>query len=393
MKKKPDRYRQHDKLIGEVSSMEKKRLGFGLMRLPLIDKADEGSVDIELSKKLVDAYLESGFNYFDTAWMYCGYQSEPAVKHILTERHPRDSYLLATKLHVNYVDRYEDCDSIFNAQCEKTGVSYFDRYLLHGLNEPRYVKYKEKGCIDWLFEKQAAGLVKEVGFSFHGDPETLEKILDENPGFQFVQIQLNYMDWENESVQSRRCYEILSERKIPIVVMEPVKGGLLVDIPKAFRERFREMHPSWSPASWAIRYVASLDNVETILSGMNSLDMIRDNLASVRSGEPFGEEEKKLVRECAAALSEEKAIQCTGCSYCTSGCPQNIPIPKYFALYNGYKIDQRYDAQGSQGAYYINLINTFGKASDCIGCGQCESICPQGIPIIEDLRKVAADFE
>ncbi len=374
--------------------MQTKKLGFGLMRLPLNDKTNAGDIDVEQVKQMVDRFLERGFTYFDTAWMYCGFQSENATKTALVDRHPRDSYTLATKLHAGYIDSLEDRDRIFNEQLKKTGVTYFDYYLIHGIEASMLPKYEKLDCFRWLLDKKAAGLVKHAGFSFHGSAQLLDEILTKHPEMEFVQLQINYLDWESEWVQSRRCYEVAVKHKKPVIVMEPVKGGTLAKVPKNAEKLFRDREPELSVPSWAIRFAASLDNVMMVLSGMSTLEQMEDNLSYMEDFRPLTEEEKKLTAQVADIINEKTAIPCTGCSYCTEGCPQKIAIPKYFSLYNE---DMREDLEEkgwtANFTQYEILTGRFGKAKDCVECGQCESVCPQHLPIIEKLKEVSAHFD
>ena len=340
-----------------------KKLGFGLMRLPRLNPNDEGSIDLEQTKQMVDIFLQRGFTYFDTAWMYCAFKSENAVKDVLTSRHPRESYTLATKLHAAYIHSLDDRDAIFNTQREKTGVDYFDYYLLH------------------------------MGFSFHDTAEVLDKILTEHPEMEFVQLQINYLDWDSEGVQSRKCYEVATKHGKPVIVMEPVKGGTLAKLPAAAEKLLRATNPEASIPSWAVRFAAGLPNVKMVLSGMSSTEQLLDNTGFMQDFVPLTQQEQAVIAQVVDTINASIAIPCTGCAYCTEGCPMHIAIPKYFSLYNADLQELKDKDFTSQGAYYDNLTLKFGKASDCIGCGQCESVCPQHLPIIENLKRVAKQFE
>lgn len=372
-----------------------KKLGFGLMRLPQVAPAWDAEVDVDAVCKMVDTFIERGFTYFDTALMYCGGHSESATKKFLVDRYPREKFTLATKLHHMFVKTKEDCDKVFNEQLERTGAGFFDYYLVHDINVHSIDVYNKLDVWSWIFQKKQDGLIRHAGFSFHDSPELLDKVLTEHPEFEFVQIQLNYFDYDNPAVRSRECYDICLKHNKPIIIMEPVKGGTLVNVGSDIEKLYKDYAPDLSVASWAIRFAASHKNVEMVLSGMSNMEQVLDNTSYMQNFVPLNEEENAIIKKAVDILNNSKAIPCTGCSYCTNGCPQTIPIPKYFALYNA---DLKQDPEHKQGwtaqlEYYQNIAKTAGKASDCVECGQCEEICPQHLKVIDFLKDVGARFE
>ncbi|MBQ3460123.1 MAG: aldo/keto reductase [Solobacterium sp.] len=371
-----------------------KKLGFGLMRLPRNNPDNAADVDVEQVKKMVDLFMERGFTYFDTAWMYNGFASENVAKEALTDRYPRDSYTLATKLHAGFFNSLEDRDKVFNEQLRKTGAGYFDYYLLHGIEQSMIDKYEEFDCFNWLLDKKAQGLVRHCGFSFHDTPELLDEILTKHPEMEFVQLQLNYLDWKSRWIQSEACYKVAEKHGKPVIVMEPVKGGTLANLPEEAEKLFREHDPEMSVPSWAIRFAASQPNVMVVLSGMSNLEQMDNNTSYMQDFKPLSAEEQQLCFKAAEIINSQITIPCTSCHYCTEGCPMQICIPEYFSIYNE---DMREDL--SKKGWTINFTNyeilskTHGKASDCIGCGQCEGVCPQHLTIIDFLKDVAAHYE
>ena len=363
------------------------KLGFGLMRLP-----HKGpGIDIEQTSKMVDMFLEAGGTYFDTAHVYPG--SEAAAKKALVERHARESFTLATKLNASMlaVSATEKmAKKQFETSLERTGAGYFDYYLLHALDGNNYKRYEKFGIWDFAKEKKAQGLIKHMGFSFHGRPELLDKLLTEHPEAEFVQLQINYADWENIMVLARGNYEVARKYGKPIIVMEPVKGGKLADPPEEVKKLFKSYAPDRSYASWAIRFVASLDGILTVLSGMSTIGQMKDNLSYMGKFEPFNEEEWAIISKAMKIMGEVNDIPCTACNYCTEGCLQQIAIPDIFKAAN-LQLGSGRLAEAK--AAYAAAAPEGRRASDCIGCGQCESVCPQGIPVIKELKRVAEMFE
>ncbi|MBU3202469.1 aldo/keto reductase [Clostridium estertheticum] len=372
--------------------MKEKKFGYGCMRLPLLNKEDQTSFDYELINKLFDTYLEKGFTFFDTAYTYHGYHAEEAMRKALVERHSRDSFQLATKLPLRDFKDSEDMERIFNQQLTNCGVDFFDYYLLHNMGSNVYEKCLKHGAFDFAKKKKAEGKIKVVGMSFHDTPELLEEILSKyGDGLDFVKLQVNYIDWEQPSVQSRRCLEIANKYNKPVAVMEPCKGGTLVNVPKEAEKLMKDYNPAASTASWAIRYAASQKGVFRVLSGMNSMEQVEDNTSFMADFMPLNEEESNIIEKVTKIINENTAVQCTACEYCTHGCPKDIAIPKYFALYNS--IMRTTGSFSSQMVYYNNIAINHGKASECIGCKQCERTCPQHLPITKYLKDVVEKFE
>lgn len=369
-----------------------KKLGFGCMRLPQLSADDATSVDVAQFEKMVDTFIERGFTYFDTAYMYHDFKSECFVREALVKRHPRESFTLASKLPTMMLKAEGDQERIFQEQLEKCGVEFFDYYLLHSLNVSNYRKCERFGSFGFVARMKAEGRVKHMGMSFHDTADVLDQILTAHPEVEFVQLQINYLDWDNASIQSRKCYEVACRHGKPVVVMEPVKGGSLAKLPDEAEAVLRKLRPEASMASWAVRYAASLDGVMMVLSGMSSMEQLDDNTSYMENFEPLNGAERDALERVVGIVNHSIAIPCTACRYCVDGCPMHIAIPDYFALYNADKqsINHIFSVQDT---YYFNLSKKFGKASDCIACRRCEGICPQHLEIVEYLKQVAGRFE
>ncbi len=370
-----------------------RKLGFGLMRLPLKDANNQESIDYEELNKMVDAFIENGFTYFDTALMYHNGISEKAVKKAIVDRYPRESFTITTKMHAGFFKTKEEMDEVFKGQLERTGAGYFDYYLVHDVNRESYPKHEECETFKWAMTKKEEGLIKHVGFSFHDSPEFLEKVLTEHPEAEFVQLQINYLDWKSPAINSEKCHEVAKKFGKKIFVMEPVKGGTLVNVPEEVEKMYKEADPDASMASWAIRYAASLDNVEIVLSGMSNLSQLKDNMSYMRDFQPLSEAEKEMVNKAGDIIRSDIKIPCTGCSYCTFKCPMKIDIPRFFSLYNmDLKQGNERGGWSPQVEYYNLHCMSNSKPGDCIKCGKCEQMCPQHLQIREFLEEVKYHF-
>lgn len=368
-----------------------KKLGFGLMRLPQTD-SDYGNVDYERVKKMADRFMAEGFTYFDTAAPYHKGNSEVAFREAVAKRYPRSSYTITDKLSLFMIKSPEEFPAFFQGQLERLGVEYLDYYWLHGLGGPSYRQAEEWHAFDFVQSLKAEGKVKHIGLSFHDKAALLDEILTKHPEMEYVQLQLNYLDWEDATVEARKCYEVAVKHRKPVIVMEPIKGGSLASIPEDAEKLFKDYAPELSTASWAIRFAASPANVMMVLSGMSDEAQMEDNLSYMKQFRPLDQGEQQVVSQAAEIIRNAIAIPCTACRYCVEDCPKKIAIPDYFAIYNNLK---RFGSPQGMVArtYYGNLTQTHGKASDCIRCGKCEKLCPQHLPIREYLKEVAAELE
>ncbi len=363
------------------------KLGFGLMRLPMLGKA----VDVEQVKIMVDKFLAAGFTYFDTAYGYIGGKSEEAIRAALVDRYPREKFQLATKLPAwAGANNADEAKEMFFTSLKRTGAGYFDFYLLHNCGDIRTKKFDDFGIWDFVLNQREKGLIKHVGFSFHDKADVLNDLLTKHPEMEFVQLQINYADWDSATVQSGKCFEVAKKHGKPVVIMEPVKGGLLANPPAPVSEVLRTADPNASLSSWGIRFAASLDNMITVLSGMSNIEQMDDNLATMSHFKPLDEAERAVIDKARAVLAAIPSIPCTGCNYCVKGCPVSVAIPGIFRAINTYQI---YNNLNSAKGNYSWATYEGGLASKCIECGQCESVCPQHISIIEELKRAVEIFE
>ncbi len=364
------------------------KLGFGFLRLPRVDGNQEKDIDWSLLNQMVDTFLAGGGTYFDTAYTYLNGLSEEALRRTLVERHPRESFRIADKLPGYQVKCKEDCERFFRIQLNRCGVDYFDVFMLHWLNPENYRIAEQFDEFGFLQSLKEDGRAKKIGFSYHGSAALLEEILTAHPEVDIVQLQINYLDWNAPAIESGVCYEVAVRHGKEVVVMEPVKGGTLANLPEEAETLLKAHAPSESVASWAIRFAQDLENVSIVLSGMNTMEQMQDNL---RDLPPLTPQERDILDEVCRILNRSIAIPCTGCRYCVPHCPNSIAIPDYFSIYNSYSRHPGDDWKIQP--IYEKISQTQGKASDCIGCGQCEAHCPQNIKITDWLPKVAEAME
>ena len=366
------------------------KLGFGFMRLPVID-GNAGKIDYDKVNNLVDFYIKNGGRYFDTGYHYHNGKSEEAIRRCVTERYPREDILIADKMPIYGMNSKDNPEDIFNTQLKRCGVDYFDYYLAHNTSDLFYNGIcKELNVFDFLNQAKRDGLIKKLGISHHGTPEALMQVLTENPEIEFVQLQINYLDWNSESVRARECYEIVKNHGLDVIVMEPLKGGNLVNIPLKAEKLFSDYNQK-SPVNWALSYVLNLSSVSLVLSGMNDIKEIEENINTAKDFTAFSNEDMDIINQVRTIINNSIEIPCTYCDYCYEYCPKQIPISKFFSIYNDER--QSTVSQMLNYLYYDNYAKKYTYASECIKCGACENVCPQHIPISKELEKVVDLFE
>lgn len=369
----------YDNRFGKIG-----KLGFGFMRLP----RNESGFDYPEINRMVDKFLEHGYSYFDTAYVYQG--SEEALRESLVRRHPREKFQIATKLHVLGIEKPEGMQECFDTSLERLGVDYVDFYLLHGLSAKSLDKLDEFDAWGFVRGLKEKGLVRHIGFSFHDTADVLDDILTKHPEMEFVQLQINYLDWEDDEVQSRLVWETAKKHGVPVTIMEPVKGGMLASDNSPIRDMLKAVSPEASLASWAMRFAASLDGVVTVLSGMGSYEQLLDNLATIDNLTPLSDVEMQTVRGAADLLNSIPRIPCTDCKYCVENCPQKIKIPLMMSMYSDYMVYQT----TSNIEHSYRIYTSDGTTADtCVACGSCEAHCPQKIGIIDTLGKLSSLFD
>ena len=370
------------------------KLGMGMMRLPLLDENDQKSVDMNQVNEMVDAYMASGFNHFDTAFVYHEGMSEIAFKKAVVERYPRDSFKIATKMPLFIITEESQLEPIFSQQLENCGVDYFDYYMLHNVSGFTENAWKNVDLFSFIQSKKEEGFIKHIGLSTHGNAEFLEELLFEHPEIEFVLLQINYLDWEDEGIQSRECLEVARKYGKEVMIMEPYKGGFLADVPEEAERIMKEHNPDKSVVSWAMRFVANLDDVSVVLTGASNLEQLESNISEIKNAPPLSDEELEIIKEVSEIINSNITVDCTTCRYCVDVCSEEIDIAKVFDLYNKHNMLEIDDWTPFGNAYlnYTKLPGV-GIASDCIECELCIEECPQSINIPEVLKDVAKTFE
>ena len=370
------------------------QLGFGMMRLPLLDENDQTSIDVEQVKKMVDTYMESGFNYFDTAFVYHEGVGESTFKKTVVERYPRDSFKIATKLPLFVITEESQLEPIFAQQLENCGVDYIDYFMLHNVSGFTENAWKNVDLYSFIEKKKQEGKIKHIGISTHGDAEFLEEILFNHPELEFVLLQINYLDWEDEGIDAKKCWEVARKYNKKIMVMEPYKGGFLADVPEEAEKVMKEHAPDRSVVSWAMRFVANIEDIDVVLTGASTLEQLEDNIHEFKNADPLNNDEMEVIKEVTEIINSNITVDCTKCRYCVDACAEDIDIAKIFDLYNKHKM-LKIDEWTQFGNAYLNYtkLPDVGIASDCIECEACLEECPQSINIPDVLKDVAKTFE
>lgn len=369
-------------------------LGLGMMRLPLLDENDFKSIDYEQVNKMVDSYMESGFNFFDTAYVYHEGVGEESFRKSVVERYPRDSFMLSTKLPLFVITKESQLEPLFVEQLKNCGVDYFDYYLLHNVSGYTETAWKNVDLYSFIQRKKEEGYIKHIGLSTHGDAEFLEGILVEHPEIEFVLLQINYIDWEDEAIESKKCWEVARKYNKEIMIMEPYKGGFLADVPKEAKIIMKDYNPDKSVISWAMRFVANLEDIKVIFTGASNLEQLENNISEIKNADPLNDEELEILKEVSEIINSNITVDCTKCRYCIDACPEEIDIAKIFDLYNKDKLlgNEGWSQAGNAYLNYSKLPDV-GIASDCVECEMCVEECPQQIDIPEVLKDVAKTFE
>ena len=370
------------------------QLGFGMMRLPLLDENDQTSIDVEQVKKMVDTYMKSGFNYFDTAFVYHEGVGESTFKKTVVDRYPRDSFKIATKLPLFVITEESQLEPIFAQQLENCGVDYIDYFMLHNVSGFTENAWKNADLYSFIENKKQEGKIKHIGISTHGDAEFLEEILFDHPELEFVLLQINYLDWEDEAIDVKKCWEVARKYNKKIMVMEPYKGGFLADVPEEAEKVMKEHAPDRSVVSWAMRFVANIEDIDVVLTGASTLEQLEDNIQEFKNADPLNDDEMEVIKEITEIINSNITVDCTKCRYCVDACSEDIDIAKLFDLYNKHKM-LKIDEWTQFGNAYINYtkLPDVGIASDCIECEACIEECPQSINIPDVLKDVAKTFE
>lgn len=369
-------------------------LGLGMMRLPLLDENDFKSIDYEQVNKMVYSYMESGFNFFDTAYVYHEGVGEESFRKSVVERYPRDSFMLSTKLPLFVITKESQLEPLFVEQLKNCGVDYFDYYLLHNVSGYTETAWKNVDLYSFIQRKKEEGYIKHIGLSTHGDAEFLEGILVEHPEIEFVLLQINYIDWEDEAIESKKCWEVARKYNKEIMIMEPYKGGFLADVPKEAKIIMKDYNPDKSVISWAMRFVANLEDIKVIFTGASNLEQLENNISEIKNADPLNDEELEILKEVSEIINSNITVDCTKCRYCIDACPEEIDIAKIFDLYNKDKLlgNEGWSQAGNAYLNYSKLPDV-GIASDCVECEMCVEECPQQIDIPEVLKDVAKTFE